>query len=63
MNLSEQFANLKGKFTEAEEELMKFYDKNNKAAGTRARKALLDIRNLAQEIRLGIQELKNSGGK
>ncbi len=39
----------------------KFYNKGNSAAGTRVRKGLQDIKNLAQAIRLEIQESKNTG--
>ncbi len=42
-------------------EMEKFYDKGNKAAGTRARKGLQDLKKLAQEIRLEIQAKKNAG--
>lgn len=42
-----------------EEDLVKFYDKGNKAAGTRARKQLQDLKKLAQEIRIEIQDIKN----
>jgi hypothetical protein len=42
-------------------EMEKFYDKGNKAAGTRARKGLQDLKKLAQEIRLEIQAKKNEG--
>ena len=38
----------------------KFYNKGNSAAGTRLRKGLQDIKNLAQSIRLEIQDSKNS---
>ncbi len=37
----------------------KFYDDGNKAAGTRVRKGLLELRNKAQEIRKEVQEIKN----
>ena len=46
---------------ELETELDKFYNKGNKAAGTRARKHLQSLKNLAQEIRLEIQAQKNAG--
>jgi hypothetical protein len=36
-----------------------FYNKNNQAAGTRVRKAMQDVKNLAQDIRFGVQEIKN----
>ena len=42
-----------------EEDLVKFYDKGNKAAGTRARKQLQDLKKLAQDIRVEIQNIKN----
>jgi hypothetical protein len=42
-------------------DITKFYDKGNKAAGTRARKTLQTIKKTAQEIRLEIQDHKNSG--
>ena len=39
----------------------KFYDKKNQAAGTRVRKGMQDIKNLAQEIRVEVQSIKNEG--
>jgi hypothetical protein len=42
-----------------EEDLMKFYEKGNKAAGTRARKSLMELKKLAHEMRQEIQEIKN----
>lgn len=52
---------VKNLMTELEEDMEKFYDKGNKAAGTRARKQLQDLKKLSQEIRLEIQEIKNNG--
>ncbi len=46
---------------ELEPDVNKFYDKGNKAAGTRARKTLQEIKKKSQEIRLEIQDWKNSG--
>ncbi|MES2456845.1 MAG: histone H1 [Bacteroidota bacterium] len=40
-----------------------FYTKNNKAAGTRLRKAYLDLKTLAAEGRTEVQELKNNESK
>ena len=37
----------------------KFYDKGNQAAGTRVRKGMQSLKNLAQEIRIEVQNLKN----
>lgn len=50
---------VKNLMSELEEDMEKFYDKGNKAAGTRARKQLQDLKKLAQEIRLEIQDMKN----
>ena len=43
-----------------QDDLKKFYGKGNKAAGTRARKGLQRLKELAQEIRMEIQEIKNN---
>ncbi len=37
----------------------KFYDKENQAAGTRVRKGMQELKNLAQEIRIEVQDKKN----
>ena len=37
-----------------------FYDKGNKAAGTLIRKAMQEIKQTAQEIRLEVQAMKNA---
>ncbi|MFM6976340.1 MAG: histone H1 [Sphingobacteriaceae bacterium] len=37
----------------------KFYNKGNSAAGTRIRKGMQDLKNLAQAIRLEVQATKN----
>lgn len=44
-----------------EPDINKFYEKGNKAAGTRARKTLQEMKKKAQEIRMEIQEWKNTG--
>jgi hypothetical protein len=41
------------------EDAAKFYEKNNGSAGTRLRKGLIKLKNLATEIRKDIQEIKN----
>ena len=38
----------------------KFYNKGNSAAGTRIRKGMQDLKNMAQAIRFEIQETKNA---
>ncbi|TVR28806.1 MAG: histone H1 [Balneolaceae bacterium] len=52
---------VKNLMVELEGDLDKFYNKGNKAAGTRARKQLQDLKKLSQDIRLEIQEMKNNG--
>ena len=44
-----------------EEDFVKFYDKGNQAAGTRVRKGMQDLKGLAQDIRVEIQNMKNEG--
>ena len=41
------------------EDVSKFYDKGNGAAGTRIRKGLQEIKNLSQDFRKEISEIKN----
>jgi hypothetical protein len=52
---------VKNLVSELEVDLEKFYDKGNKAAGTRARKQLQELKKLSQDIRLEIQDMKNNG--
>ncbi len=56
----ERFTELKDLITGLEADADKFYNKGNSAAGTRVRKGLQDVKNLAQAIRLEIQESKNA---
>ena len=54
------FENLKTLVASLEEDAKKFYDKNNKAAGTRLRKGCQEIKNLCQTIRVEVSELKKT---
>ncbi|MEP0985272.1 MULTISPECIES: histone H1 [Ekhidna] len=56
-----RFEQLKSMVESLEADFEKFYDKNNNAAGTRVRKGMQDMKNLAQEIRLEVQDIKNKG--
>jgi len=56
----EKFATLRDLVMSLEEDFSKFYDKDNQAAGTRVRKGMQELKNLAQEIRVDVQEKKNS---
>lgn len=58
--MSRQFENLKQFVAGLEEDFQKFYEKGNKAAGTRVRKSMQDLKKLAQEIRVDVQERKNT---
>jgi hypothetical protein len=55
----ERYSQLTDVLDDAEEDLMKFYEKGNKAAGTRARKSMMQLKKLAHEIRQEIQDIKN----
>jgi hypothetical protein len=44
-----------------EADFEKFYEKENQAAGTRVRKGMQELKNLAQEIRIEVQDIKNKG--
>lgn len=58
--MSNSHDNLKLMFEQYIEENEKFTDKGNKAAGTRARKSLMEITKLCKERRKEIQESKNN---
>ena len=39
----------------------KFFERGNNAAGTRVRKVMQEIKLMAQDLRLDVQETKNAG--
>lgn len=41
-----------------EKDFIKFYEKGNKSAGTRVRKAMNELKRKAQEVRKEVQEVK-----
>ena len=47
----ENFNELKALVASMEEDVIKFYEKDNKAAGVRVRKSLQEIKGLAQTMR------------
>jgi len=57
-----RYEDLKALVAELEADFVKFYDKSNKAAGTRVRKGMKDLRDLAQDIRMEVQKIKNEEG-
>lgn len=56
MELYEQLKNL---VASLEDDFSKFYEKSNKAAGTRVRKGCQDVKNLCQDIRVDVSSKKN----
>ena len=56
----ELYEELKNLVANLEEDATKFYEKGNKAAGTRVRKGCQDIKNLCQDIRVDVSNKKNS---
>lgn len=57
----EKFTQLKTMVEEMEADFGAFYDKGNKAAGTRVRKGMQDLTNFAKDVRKEVQEIKNAG--
>lgn len=55
----EKFTELKALITSAEADATAFFEKNNKAAGTRLRNALQQTKTLAQDIRNEVTAKKN----
>ena len=56
----DKFNEIKSIVESVAEDVEKFYVKGNKAAAVRIRKAMQDIKNLAQEVRVHVQETKNN---
>lgn len=56
----DRFNEIKDAVAAMEDDFKKFYDGGNKAAGTRIRKGMQELKALAQEIRLEVQSMKNA---
>lgn len=56
-----RFEEVRDLIMNAEGDFEKFYDKKNKAAGTRVRKVMQDLKNIAQDVRKEVQDMKNNG--
>jgi hypothetical protein len=54
-----KFEELKALIASIEVDAEKFYSKGNSAAGTRVRKGMQDLKNIAQAIRAEVQDMKN----
>ncbi len=57
--MANMFSKLQEHVASLEDDFSKFYDKGNKAAGTRVRKGMQELKQLAQDIRVDIQDKKN----
>ena len=57
-----RFKQLHGIVAGLEGDFEKFFDKQNKAAGTRIRKGMQELKQIAQAIRLEVQAAKNTDG-
>ena len=57
--LDDLFDDLQNVINDCQTDVTKFVDGNN-SAGTRVRKAMQEVKQIAQEIRLEVQEQKNS---
>jgi hypothetical protein len=55
----EKFNEIKALLEAAEKDADAFFLKGNKSAGTRLRGAMQTLKNLAQEVRTEVQEIKN----
>ena len=58
--MANMFSKLQEHVASLEDDFSKFYDKGNKAAGTRVRKGMQDLKQLAQDIRVDVQDKKNA---
>lgn len=56
----DKYNELRDMVSSLEDDFSKFYEKGNKAAGTRVRKGMQDLKKLAQEIRVDVQSKKVS---
>ena len=59
MNLEELLDEMQNEMHGAHEDLEKFAG-GNKSAGTRVRKSMQTIKSMAQDVRVQVQEVKNS---
>ena len=56
----EKFEELKSLIASLEHDADKFFVKGNSAAGTRVRKGMQELKNIAQAIRAEVQQIKNA---
>lgn len=57
----DKYSELFNLVTSLQDDFEKFYDKKNKAAGTRVRKGMQDVGAWAKAVRAEVQAMKNAG--
>ena len=57
--LNSLFDDLQDTVNDCQSDVTKFVEGNN-SAGTRVRKAMMNVKNLAQEVRIEVQDQKNA---
>ena len=58
--MADRFNELQAFVNDLERDFSQFYEKGNKAAGTRVRKAMQELKKMAQDIRTEVQERKTT---
>ena len=58
--MSNPYSKLASLIEGLESDFLAFYEKGNKAAGTRVRKGMQELKTMAQDIRLDVQEKKTA---
>jgi hypothetical protein len=56
-----RYEELKRMVEAMEADFVRFYSQGNKAAGTRVRAAMQELKNFAQTVRTEVQSMKNEG--
>jgi hypothetical protein len=56
----ETFEKIKALLESVQPDVDKFFSKGNSSAGTRVRQAMQDLKKLAQDLRIEVQESKNT---
>jgi len=56
----EKFEQIKALLEGVQGDIEKFYGKGNSSAGTRVRQAMQDLKKLAQDLRVEVQDKKNA---
>lgn len=59
----ETFEKMEALLEQIRPDVVKVFDKGNSSAGTRVRKAMQELKELAQQVREEVQEARNSGAE